>query len=151
MAHFKLETQSVPVAYDNESQLKRIIPYLIKHELLYAVYDCKGGGTGFVGVTDQRVIFYDQGTWFDQGMSAGVKKKRQMISIPFHQVIAVAMADEGIVFQTGELSLRTAAGTFSFEFRGSEKAHWAYRFILNQILNQANPQLRDKTQDAAAV
>lgn len=135
MAQFKLATQSLPVAYDNEAQLKRIISYLIPKETLHAVYDCKGSGTGFVGITDQRLIFYDQGVFL---------KKKSMISIPFHQVIGVASADEGVIFQTSQITLITAAGRFEFEFRGSDKAHWAYSFIMNQILNQANPQMRDK-------
>lgn len=47
--------------YDDESQYRRIVAYLMPGETLYAVYDCKGAGTGFVGITDRRVIFYDQG------------------------------------------------------------------------------------------
>lgn len=123
--------QPAPV-FDNKSQLDRIAAYVIPGETLKAVYDCKGGGTGFVGITDRRVIFYDQGILI---------KKKSMVSIPYHQVIAVASADEGMIFQTSEIILITAAGKFSFEFRGAEKAHWAYRYILNQILTQAHPQL----------
>jgi hypothetical protein len=120
-------------AFDNKSQLERVQSYLIKNETLYAVFDCKGAGTGFVGITDQRVIFYDQGT---------LSKHKAMISIPFHQVIGVSAVDEGVIFRTSEVTLITAAGKFSFDFRGADKALWAYRFIMNQILNQANPQLR---------
>jgi hypothetical protein len=119
--------------FDNESQHKRIAAYTIPGETLYAVYDCKGGGTGFVGITDQRIIFYDQGVLF---------KRKAMVSIPYNQVIGVASADEGIIFQTSQITLITAAGNFSFEFRGADRAHWAYRFILNQILNQTRPQAR---------
>jgi len=119
-------------AHDIKSQLDRIVAYIIPGETLMAVYDCKGAGTGFVGITDRRVIFYDQGVLF---------KKKSMVSIPYHQVIAVASADEGVIFQTSEIVLITAAGRFSFEFRGADKAHWSYRYILNQILTQAHPQL----------
>ena len=128
--------------YDNEGQYKRIVAYVIPGETLYAVFDCKGAGTGFVGITDQRVIFYDQGTLWDQGASAAIKKHKSMVSIPYHQEIGVASADEGgLIFSTSTITLITAAGRFAFEFRGSDKAHWAYSFIMNQILNQANPQL----------
>jgi hypothetical protein len=65
-----------------------------------------------------------------------------MVSIPYNQVIGVASADEGVIFKTSEITLITAAGRFSFEFRGSDKAHWTYRFILNQILNRTSPQAR---------
>ncbi len=118
--------------FDRKNQLDRIIPYLIHGENLYAVFDCKGGGTGFVGITDRRIIFYDQGVLF---------KKKSMVSIPYNQVIGISSADEGVVFQKSEINLLTAAGNFSFQFRGGDKAHAAYRYILNQVLGQASPQL----------
>jgi hypothetical protein len=52
----------MPAYFDNKGQHDRIVAYLIKGENLFAVYDCKGSGTGFVGITDQRVIFYDPTT-----------------------------------------------------------------------------------------
>ncbi len=121
------------VQYDNKSQLDRIQAYCIDGESLVAVWDCKGGGTGFVGVTDQRIIFYDQGV---------LMKHKSMVSVPYNQVIAVSSADEGLFFTTSEITLITAAGRFSFVFRGSDKAHWTYRYIMDQILNRPNPQLR---------
>ena len=116
----------VKPVYDNEGQYKRIVAYIIPGETLHAVYDCKGAGTGFVGITDQRIIFYDQAT---------LTKKKSMVSIPYHQITAVASGDEGVIFQTSEIVLITAAGRFAFEFRGADKAHWAYRFIMTQILS----------------
>lgn len=123
------------VKYDNQDQYNRVRHYIISGETLQAVFDCKGGGTGFVGITDQRIIFYDQGF---------LTKKKAMVSIPYHHIIGVASADEGVIFKTSELTIITSAGKFTFEFRGSDKAHWAYTYLLNQILNQANPQLRDR-------
>jgi hypothetical protein len=120
--------------YDNEGQYRRIAAYVIPGETLRAVFDCKGTGTGFVGITDQRIIFYDQ---------AMFTNKKVMISIPYNQVIGVASTDEGIIFQKSEIVLITAAGRFTFEFRGADKAHWTYRFIMNQLLNKPNPQLKD--------
>ncbi len=120
--------------FDKADQLARIKAYLIQNETLVAVYDCKGAGTGFVGVTDQRLIF------FDQSMFSGHKA---MVSVPYNRVIGVAAADSGIVFQTSEITVLTAAGKFSFEFRGADKAQFVYRFIMNQILNQVNPQLQN--------
>ena len=118
--------------FDNKGQYDRVAAYVIKGETLRAVFDCKGAGTGFVGITDQRVIFYDQGMFL---------KKKTMVSIPYHQIIGVASADEGVIFKTSEITLITAAGRFEFEFRGADKAHWAYQYIMNQVLNQAHPQL----------
>jgi len=73
------------IKYDIKDQLKRVKQYLIPGEELQAVFDCKGSGTGFVGISDQRIVFYDQGLLI---------KKKSMVSIPYHQIIAVASADE---------------------------------------------------------
>ena len=118
--------------FDQKSQLDRIKAYLLPSENLFAVYDCKGGGTGFVGITDRRVIFYDQ---------AFLTKKKSMVSIPYNNIIGVAAADEGMILQTSEITILTAAGNYTFQFRGADKAHAAYRYILSQILSQADPQL----------
>jgi hypothetical protein len=123
---------AVDIKFDIKDQLDRIKPYMIQGETLQAVFDCKGGGTGFIGISDQRIVFYDQGF---------LTKKKSMVSIPYHQIIAIASADEGMIFKTSELTIITGAGKFTFEFRGSDKAHWAYNYIMNQVLNQANPQL----------
>ena len=118
--------------YDNKGQFDRIVAYCIPGENIYAVFDCKGSGTGFVGITDRRIIFYDQGVFI---------KKKSMISIPYNQIIGIVSADEGIIFQTSEITLITGAGKFNFEFRGGDKAHKAYAYIMQQILGQAHPQL----------
>lgn len=117
-----------PVKYDIENQYQRITPYILAGETLEAVFDCKGGGTGFVGITDQRVIFYDQGR---------LVKKKSMVSIPYGRIIAVSVADEGKIFKSGELMIITAAGNFSFEFRGTDKGRWTYEYITTQILKRA--------------
>lgn len=118
--------------FDKADQVARIKAYMLTTESLYAVFDCKGAGTGFVGITDQRLIFFDQGVF---------TKHKTMISIPYNQVVGVACADDGLIFKTSEITVITAAGRFSFEFRGSDKAQMAYRYIMNQILNQVSPQL----------
>ena len=119
-------------AYDNESQLRRIEAYIVPGEVLMAVFDCKGAATGFVGITDRRLIFYDQ---------TFVTGKKAMVSIPYDHIIGVASADEGVIFQTSEITLMTAAGNYTFVFRGADKAHWAYTYIINQLISQASPQL----------
>ncbi len=120
--------------FDQESQFNQIKQLLIEGETLSAVYDCKGAGTGFVGVTDQRVIFLDQQL---------LSKKRSLISIPYNRVIGMSSAEGGgMVFKTSEITLLTAAGNFSFEFRGADKAEWIYRYVMHQILNETSPQLR---------
>ncbi len=125
--------QSMNVVYDKEDQYMRVLAYLVPGETLYAVYDCKGAGTGFVGVTDQRILFYDQGTFV---------KNRSMVSIPYNQVIVISTADEGVVFQSCNLVIHTAAGKFEYQFTSPEKTRWVYQFINCQILNQVHPQLK---------
>lgn len=118
--------------YDKKDQYERVVAYLIPGEDLYGVFDCKGGGTGFVGITDRRVIFYDQGFFI---------KKKSMISIPYNQVVGIASVDSGLIFQTSEITLITSAGNFDFEFRGGDKAHKVYAYIMSQLLTEAAPQL----------
>ncbi len=118
--------------YDIEDQLRRIEAYLVPGEALMAVFDCKGSATGFVGITDRRLIFYDQ---------TFVTGKKAMVSVPYNHIVGVASADEGVIFQTSEITLMTAAGNYTFVFRGADKAHWAYNYIINQLLTQASPQL----------
>jgi hypothetical protein len=126
-------TQSTPkILFDRQDQMQRVQAYVIPGETLVAVFDCKGAGTGFVGFTDQRLIFYDQ---------AFLTKKKSMVSIPYNNIVGVASTDEGMIFTTSEITLLTAAGNYTFQFRGSDKAHMAYRYIMKQILSQAHPEL----------
>lgn len=124
---------SMNVVYDNEEQYMRVLAYLIPGETLFAVYDCKGAGTGFLGITDQRLLFYDLGT---------IIKNRNMVSIPYNQITVIAVADEGIVFQSGQVTVFTASGKFEYQFTSPEKTRWVYQFINSQILGQANPQMK---------
>lgn len=110
---------------DNKKQLERIQKHIIKNEVLYAVLDLKGIGTGFIGITDKRVIFYDQGF---------LSKKKSIVSIPIEKITAVASADDGILIPTNELTLITPAGNFTFDFLGPDKSHYAYQLILTVIL-----------------
>ncbi len=113
------------VQYDHKSQLKRIEEYLVAGEQLYAVFDCKGGGSGFVGITSNRLIFYDQGI---------VLPKKTMISLPYSRITAIASSDEGTLLRSSEITLITPAGNFVFAFWGAEKAHTAYRLISQHVL-----------------
>lgn len=111
--------------FDKQDQLVRIKAYCLPGEVIYAVFDCKGAGTGFVGITDQRVIFFDQGILI---------KHKSMVSLPYERIYGIAAADDGLIFKTSTITLLTGAGNFPFEFRGSDKAQMAYQYIIRKIL-----------------
>lgn len=118
---------SAGVDFDNKAQLDRIQGGLVPGEALYAVYDMKGGNTGFVGLTDRRVITQDEGRL--------IQKKRSIVSIPYGQIATVASQDEGgVIRRTSVLSILTTAGqTYTFEFRSSDKAERAYAYIIQHL------------------
>jgi len=58
---------------DKKDQLEKIEGLCLPHETIRAVFDLKGRGTGFLGITDKRIIYYDK---------EFMKKKKAIVSIP---------------------------------------------------------------------
>lgn len=114
------------VDFDNRGQMERIQGGIVAGETLHAVYDMKGGGTGFIGLTDRRLIIQDEGR---------VRKKRSLISVPYSQISMVASQDEGgIMRSTSEMTIITTSGQeFEFEFRSGQKAERAYNIIITNL------------------
>ena len=48
------------MVFDKKEQLQKIEDFCQPDEVIRAVFDLKGAATGFVGITDKRVIFYDK-------------------------------------------------------------------------------------------
>jgi len=48
------------VQFDKKDQFDQIVPWLMPNETLHFVFDCKGGGTGFIALTEKRLMFYDK-------------------------------------------------------------------------------------------
>jgi hypothetical protein len=116
------------VHYDKKDQLEKVQAHVMPGETLYAVLDMKGGGTGFVGITDLRLIFLDH---------AFVRKSKAMVSIPFSKITAVASVDSGgIIFGTSTLQVVAGSREWEFEFRSNEKAHYAYQLIMRNLLQK---------------
>ena len=46
--------------FDNKGQLQQIQSGLLDGEQIIAVYDAVGAGTGFIGLTNRRVIIQDK-------------------------------------------------------------------------------------------
>lgn len=115
------------VTYDKQDQYDQIIPWIIPGETLHAVFDCKGAGTGFVAVTDKRLMFYDK---------AFMRKRKALTSIPFNKITSVSSVDEGrgLFGATSELVVKTGSEEFEYEFRGGDKAQRAYQLIMKELL-----------------
>ena len=132
MPHITLPSPATPpdvagAVFDQKSQYDQVVPWLLGGEKLYAVYDCKGGGTGFVAVTNKRLLFYDK---------AFLGKRKALTSVPFNKITAVSSVDEGrgLFGATSELVVKTGSESFDFEFRGGDKAQNAYGFIMYEML-----------------
>jgi len=115
------------VVYDKKEQLKKIQAWLIPDETLFAVYDLKGGGTGFIGITNRRIIFYDR---------QFMRKIKAMVTVPYSQIAALSSEDKGGFmagrgfFSSSKLGIQTTGNIFyEFDFRGADKAHEAYQLI----------------------
>jgi len=119
------------VIFDKQEQLDKIWDWIVEGETLYAVYDCKGTGTGFVGITDRRLIFYDK---------RFLGKKKAMVSVPYSQIAAISSEDKSNLltgrgfFSSSNIGVHTTGNAYyEFEFRGADKAHEAYQFILTHL------------------
>jgi len=119
-------TASYPV-YDKKEQYQKIESGLLPGEKIYAVFDMKGGGTGFIGITDMRVIIYDK---------AFMRKMKAIVSIPYSRIYSVAAEDENGLFtgrgffSSSKMVLKSSGSDFEFDFRGSDKAHTAHNLIV---------------------
>ncbi len=117
--------------YDKQDQVDKVRTWLVPGETLYAVFDVKGVGTGFLGITDRRIIFYDR---------AFLGKSKATVTIPYSRIHYLSSDDDsGIIprpgfFVTGSLRIHVGENAFEFEFRGADKAHQAYQIIMQHIL-----------------
>jgi hypothetical protein len=117
---------------DKKDQLEKIEGACLHDEIIRAVFDMKGAGTGFLGLTNKRLIFYDK---------AFLKKKKAIVSIPYSRVASVASEDhKGFIIKSGFLVSDTLTiepiglEPRTFEFRGGDKAHIAHNIIMEYLL-----------------
>ena len=114
------------IIHDKKDQLQKVQAYVLPTETLYAVFDMKGGGTGFIGITDLRLIFFDQ---------AFMRKSKSMVSLPYSKISVVASEDSGaLLFGTSKFHVRAGSDDWEFEFRSNDKAHKAYQLIMANLL-----------------
>lgn len=113
--------------YDKKEQFQKIEAGLIEGEQVIAVYDLKGGGTGFIGITTKRVIVYDK---------AFGRKMKAVVSIPYKSISSIAAEDESGLFtgrgffSSSKVEIKTSSGEYELELRGADKAHHAHNLIL---------------------
>jgi len=120
------------IMVDKKDQLEKIEGVCLPDETIRAVFDLKGRGTGFLGITDKRIIYYDK---------AFLKSKKALVSIPYTHIASVASEDnKGFFIKSGFFVSDTLTiqpiglEPKTFEFRGGEKAHQAHNMIMEHLL-----------------
>lgn len=117
------------IVHDRPEQLALIQTGLLQGETVYAVYDCIGVGTGFVGITDKRVIIQDK---------SFVGGKMAITSVPYKNIRSVSMVSNksmlGKFASTSSIAINTGGGVQQADFRGDEKAKHAHDLILWNML-----------------
>ena len=117
---------------DKKDQLEKVEGICLPDETIRAVYDLKGHGTGFLGITDKRIIYFDK---------EFMKKKKAIVSIPHYQIASIASEDNsGLFIKKGffvsDVLTISPVGQEpkTFEFRGGEKAHAAHNILMEYML-----------------
>jgi hypothetical protein len=117
--------------YDRQDQLQKVAEACLPDEGIEAVFDMKGGGTGFVGITTKRVIVYDK---------EFLRKNKAVVSIPYSRITSIATDDESGLFTgrgffgSSKVTITFSGGSYEFEFRGADKAHIAHNLILSHMV-----------------
>ena len=117
--------------YDKKEQLQKIAAGILPGETIEAVFDMKGGGTGFIGITNKRVIVYDQ---------AFMRKNKAIVSLPYSRITSIAAEDESGLFTgrgffgSSKVTITFSGGSYDFEFRGADKAHAAHNLVLSHMV-----------------
>jgi hypothetical protein len=114
------------VVYDKKEQLEQIESGLLEGEQIVAVYDAIGVGSGFIGLTNRRIIIKDKSF-------AG--NRVALTSIPYSKVSSVSVVSNknwvGQFFSSGTIAIQCDDKLYEVEFRGSEKTHHVHNVILH--------------------
>ena len=124
-----MEASAQGPQFDREEQLQQVQEAMLEGEQLYAVYDAKGGGTGFMALTDKRVILQDK---------SFIGKQIALVSIPYNRIGNVAVLSDasikGKFFSSSSISIGVSGGgQHTMEFRGADKARYAHDLILSNL------------------
>ena len=117
--------------FDKQDQYDRIEAGLMHGEQILAVFDATGAGTGFLGVTDRRLVLQD---------NSFVGKKIALTSVPYSRVNAVSFVSNksmlGKFASTSSIAISAGGQTYEVEFRGDDKAKFAHDTILWHMLQK---------------
>ena len=118
------------IYYDKKDQLQIVQNSLLPDETVFAVYDGKEVGTGFIGLTDRRVILQD---------NSFVGGRVAVTSVPYNKITAVSYASNASVFgrftEETTVAIHTTHGTYEVLLRGSEKAKHTHDVILHYVVH----------------
>ncbi|MFI0444223.1 PH domain-containing protein [Actinomadura sp. 6N118] len=116
------------IPHDRSGQLKQIEGGLLPGEQIIAVYDAVGAGTGFIGLTDRRVIIQDKSF-------AG--KRMAITSVPYSKISSVSVVSNksiaGSFFSSGTIAIHVGTQIYEIEFRGEEKTRHVHDVIVHYI------------------
>ncbi|WP_072688631.1 PH domain-containing protein [Rhodococcus marinonascens] len=114
--------------FDKSEQLKQVEQGVLPGETIIAVYDCIGAGTGFLGMTNLRVVIQDK---------SFVGKRTAITSIPYKNIRSVSFLSNkswaGQFFSSSSVALDIGQTNFEADFRGTDKAHHVHTVILQHI------------------
>jgi len=114
------------VIYDNKGQLQQVESGLLDGEQIIAVYDAIGAGTGFIGLTNRRIIIQDK---------SFVGKRVAITSIPYSKVSSISVVSNkswvGEFFSSGTIVITVGTHQHEVEFRGVEKTQHVHNVILH--------------------
>lgn len=116
------------IVFDKQEQVDQLVSGLLPGENLIAVYDAVGSGTGFLGISDRRVIVQDK---------SFVGKQVALTSIPYSRITSVSVLSNkswaGNFFSTSAIAINVGTHTYEVQFRGEDKAHHVHNVIVDRI------------------
>lgn len=119
---------TTPVPHDRPDQLQQVQSNLLEGEEVIAVYDAIGVGTGFLALTNRRVIIQDK---------SFVGKKIAITSIPYSRITSVSALSNksfaGSFFSSGAIAIHVGTHVYEVQFRGEHKSHHVHNVILHYI------------------
>src|SRR4051794_13991865 len=122
--------QTTAIRFDKQEQVEKIRAGLLPDERIIAVYDGKGAGAGFIGLTDRRCVIQD---------NSFVGKKIALTSVPYSKINAVSFVSDksmlGKFASSSSIAVSAGANTYEIEFRGEDKAKHAHDVILGLMMS----------------